>query len=682
MPRVTVAQENFTAGELSQLLDGRFGLQLYYNGLFWQQNYESITQGALKFRNGTRYINETLSNQQARLIPFRYSTDDRYMLEFTNLKMRIYRNGAIVESGGSPVEVTTPYTTADLAGIRFVQIGNVMYLVQRNQKPQKLTRTSHTAWTMANFTPTADPFTGAGDYPGVVAVFEQRMIMGSTTNDPDKLWLSKSADVEDFTIGTAADDAFDRTIFQMEINTLQWLVSTADRLLVGTAGGEVVGTSTNNAGMAPDDANFKPQTYYGSNAVRPLLIDNKVMFVLRDGQTLQSFEYDILTEGFQADNRIIASEHIGAPGFSEIVFTRAKPNIVWAVRNDGVLAGMTYEPKQEVYGWHRHIIAGTFGEGNAVVEAIAALPTDDGPDELWMVVKRTIDGSTVRYVEVKQIDPIIPRLLDYFTGNKDADKTRYLRDMYETQKRLWYLDSALQYDGLQTETLTLSAVTGTGVTATASGASFVSGDVGREIWGVNGGKAVITGYTSSTVVTVDVKSGQDFDTTVIPASEWYLTATEISGLDHLEGEEVRVIADGGNVGEYTVSSGSVTVTSPFSVALAGLVHIGVAATMVLEGASANGPSQTKPKNVAKLNIRMMNTLGIEYGTDPYDMEQIDFRSAQDIVGRPPPLFSGDQVDLTLEDDWTEREKRVYIMQRNSQPATIQLIMPHFEGNDT
>jgi hypothetical protein len=73
--------------------------------------------------------------------------------------------------------------------------------------------------------------------------------------------------------------------------------------------------------------------------------------------------------------------------------------VIWAVREDGVLVGMTYRREEEVVAWHKHIIGGTFGGGNAVVESIATLPSDTGEDELYIVVKRTINGVTKRYVE-------------------------------------------------------------------------------------------------------------------------------------------------------------------------------------------------------------------------------------------------------------------------------------------
>ena len=72
---------------------------------------------------------------------------------------------------------------------------------------------------------------------------------------------------------------------------------------------------------------------------------------------------------------------------------------MWSVRGDGQLACMTYKPEEKVIGWSRQIVGGVFGTGNAVVERIAVIPGDLDEDEIYLVVKRTINSGTKRYIE-------------------------------------------------------------------------------------------------------------------------------------------------------------------------------------------------------------------------------------------------------------------------------------------
>lgn len=683
MPRVSTAQGNFNSGELSPLLDQRSELQAYASGAHRLENWRAITQGAMSCRPGHPFVAATKSNGVAYLIPFRFSVADRYMLEFGDFYMRVYRNKAQVLSGGSPYEIVTPYAVADIPLLRFVQAGQTMYLVHPSYKPRTLTRTAHTSWTIANYAPTADPFTGANDYPSVVAIVEQRLMMGATNNHPYTLNASKSGDFGDMTVGTGSGDGFQFTVFQEELNTIMNLAATNNRLLVDTAGGEVLVTSENNAGLQPTNFNAAAQTYYGSAQIPCLKVDNVIMSIQRDGKTLLSIEYDLLKEGFIADDRTILADHIAKSGFAQICIKKGKPNLIYLRRNDGIMVSMTYEPRQQVYGFSREKMAGT----DAKVISAATLPSSNGPDELWVITERTINGSTKRYVEYQAEDPDFPVFDDYWSGGDGEeamldDFYSWADDMYLAQRQCIHLDSALVYDGVQSTAATLSATSGTGVTFATTGGPFSSGMVGRELWGKLVGRATITGYTDANTVTVSISAESEFESTSLAAGDWYITASAVSGLSHLEGETVSVIADGGRQSDKVVSSGAITLDGPGAVIVVGLKYNCVGASMILQGGSADGPSNTKPKNMDRLSLSLLNAIGVEYGTSLYYLNSIEWREPKHLVGRPPPLFSGDKVDLKVSDDWLDTQKRVYLVQREPQPATVILAMHHMTTNDT
>ena len=95
----------------------------------------------------------------------------------------------------------------------------------------------------------------------------------------------------------------------------------------------------------------------------------------------------------------ILAEHITEGGINGFAYQQEPDSIAWTVRNDGVLACMTYRREEQVVAWHRHIIGGAFGSGDAVVESVATIPGDLDEDEVYIIVKRTIGGATKRYVE-------------------------------------------------------------------------------------------------------------------------------------------------------------------------------------------------------------------------------------------------------------------------------------------
>ena len=159
MARVAAQLTNFTAGELSPRLDGRNDLAKYSAGCATVENMVIYPHGAAARRPGTQYVAsvKTPANK-TRLIPFEFSTEQTYILEFGDQYIRFYRNNGQIESGGSPYEISTPYLTAELFDIKFAQSADVMYLTHPNHQTRKLSRTGHTSWTLAAVEFTNGPY--------------------------------------------------------------------------------------------------------------------------------------------------------------------------------------------------------------------------------------------------------------------------------------------------------------------------------------------------------------------------------------------------------------------------------------------------------------------------------------------------------------------------------------------
>jgi hypothetical protein len=160
MSLANAIQTNFTAGEVSPFMYGRIDVNKYFNGAKKLRNMIVKPQGGTVRRSGTRYVNATkTSSKKSRVRKFVFSDVQAYVLEFGDLYVRIYRNGGIVESSpGVAVEVVTPYTENDLADLTFAQSADVLYISHGSYQTQKLTRTSHTSWTLSTYSPTDGPY--------------------------------------------------------------------------------------------------------------------------------------------------------------------------------------------------------------------------------------------------------------------------------------------------------------------------------------------------------------------------------------------------------------------------------------------------------------------------------------------------------------------------------------------
>lgn len=141
---------SFNAGELSPLLDARVDIEKYSNGCRQLQNAIIETYGAARRRPGLQFVAEAADSAgPVRLIEFQFSTTTTFILELSEELIRFYSNGAPVLDGGTPYEVVTPWAGADLFGIKYAQINDVMYLVHPDYPVQKLSRVADTNWTLA-----------------------------------------------------------------------------------------------------------------------------------------------------------------------------------------------------------------------------------------------------------------------------------------------------------------------------------------------------------------------------------------------------------------------------------------------------------------------------------------------------------------------------------------------------
>ena len=736
MARVAAQLTNFTAGELSPRLDGRNDLSKYPAGCKTLENIVIYPHGAAARRPGTQFIAEVkTSSAKTRLIPFEFSTTQTYILEFGNQYMRVFKDKGQVLSGGSAFEISTPYLTAELFDIKFAQSADVMYITHPSHETKKLSRTGHTSWTLTTvdftngpyldtntstttitasaqtvgtgrtFTASASTFvssdvdrlirfrdghakvtgftsatvvtveilvdTGSATastdwslgafsdttgYPSCVTFFEQRLVFAATLNNPQTIYFSKSGDYEnmDANIGgtVADDDAIVYTIASNQVNAIRFLSPTRT-LIIGTAGGEfaVYGGGDNDA-ITPTNIIIKKQSNYGGANVDAVPVANATLFLQRAKRKIRELAYNFDVDGYVAPDLTILAEHITEGGVTQMAYQEEPLSIIYAVREDGELVALTYQRDQQVVAWHRHIFGGAFGSDKAVCESVAVIPTDLDEYEVYVIIKRTINGATKRYVEV----------LNTF-------------DFTETDNTTFnFLDSQLNYDGVSS-TLNGDISNSATTVVVADGTNFSSSgkiQINNEIISYTGKSTNnLTGCTRGQNLTTAAAhtSGDTVDQVV----------ETLSGLTHLEGQTVSVLADGATHPTKTVSSGAISLDRTAKKVKVGLSYTSVLQTMRIDAGSQNGTSQGKTKRIYEVTVRLFETVGVEIGPDLNNLERIPFRSSANPMDQGISPFTGDK-EVEFRGNY-ETDGFIFVRQTQPLPLTILSLYPRLVTND-
>jgi hypothetical protein len=529
-------------------------------------------------------------------------------------------------------------------------------------------------WALGLFSDTEGPYT--------VALHEGRLVYGGTPTHPDRVVFSVSDDLNNFeledpgaTNAENADKAVSRRMVSSEVNTIRWLMSANRKLIVGTSGDEFFVQGENEDFLTPAGAVVRQVTSRGSSFIPAVGIDNKTIFVQRQGVKLRKLAFNLQTDTFVASDLSILSEHIMRSGVKQMAYQQDPESILWLVLNDGRLIGWTIEDEQEVLAAHRHIIGGSYKQTPAKVESLATVPQAGagGVDRLWLIVTRTIGGSTVQYVEFME---------DLFNPNVNFASSDLER--IRAQENSFFVDSGLSLDNPIEITDITNADPAVVTTASAHGLSDGDRVRVRDVIGmneVNMRSFFIDNTTSTTFELVDEDATSHG--TYAQGGTVRQEFNGFGGLTHLIGEEVSVLADGGPHAKKTVDGSGAVVLDKY----ASIVHIGYgfdfkAETMRLAAGGEVGPStQGQQYRIQRVNFRLLDTLGLQVGVgpDPKNLEEIQFRDGSMAMSRPPPMFSGDK-EVPVSGGWTT-EPTIYFEQGQPLPAFVLAVLPRAEFNE-
>lgn len=407
-------------------------------------------------------------------------------------------------------------------------------------------------------------FNGAGHYPGAVSYFEQRRVFASTINKPQNIWMTRSGteSAMSYSLPVRDDDRVAFRVAAREANAIRHIVPLSELLLL-TSSGEWRVASVNSDAVTPTSISVRPQSYVGANNVQPVVVNNTTIYCAARGGHARELSYNWQANGFVTGDLSLRAAHLFDDlDILDMAYAKAPQPIVWCVSSSGKLLGLTYVPEQQIGAWHQHDTDGVF-ESCAVV-------AEGNEDRLYVVVRRTVNGRQVRYIE------------------------RMASRQFTSQADAFFVDSGLTYAGA-------------------------------------------------------------------PASR-------ISGLGHLEGKIVSILADGAVHPPRRVKGGAVDLD-----AAASKVHIGLpisaqvqtlpVAIQQLDG----GFGQGRRKNVNKIWLRVYRSSGIWAGPSADQLTEFKPRTNEP-YGAPPALKS-DEIELVLSAQWGV-SGQVFVRQADPLPLTL------------
>ena len=710
----------FPGGEVSPEMFGRIDDAKYQSGLALCRNFIIKPQGPAENRAGLGFVHPVKdSTTKTRLIPFTYSTTQTMILEMGNQYFRFHTSGAVLlsptpsawvtstayvvgdlilqggakyycqvahtsgtfntdlaaykwyaEPASGEYEIPSPYLEADLFDIHYVQSADVLTLVHPSYPPMELRRLGVTNWVLSTIafapvinappTVTATPtcttakytykyvvtsvaadnisesvqstaatcsgnlletggyntiswtsilgaslynvyklsggvygyigqsaglsivddniaadlsmcpptyetvFNGVGAYPGAVSYYEQRRCFGGTVNTPQNIWMTKSGTESNMSYSLPIRDN-DRISFRVaarEANTIRHIVPLSQLLLL-TSSAEWRITSVNSDAITPTSVAVRPQSYVGSSNVQPCIVNNNLIYGAARGGHIRECTYNWQANGFITGDLSLRSAHLfDTYTVTDMAYGKAPQPILWFISSSGILLGLTYVPEQQVGAWHQHsTVNGTF-ESCAVV-------AEGTEDVLYVIVRRLINGSYVRYIE------------------------RLHSRVFVNQADAFFVDSGLTYSGSP--------------------------------------------------------------------------ATTISGLGHLEGATVNILADGAVHPPRVVTGGSITLDIASSVVQIGLPIEADMQSLPPAMQVDAGFGQGRVKNVNKAWVRVFRSSGLWVGPDASSLVQAKQRTTEN-YGSPPSLISG-EISLPITPSWGDNGQ-VYIRQADPLPLTV------------
>lgn len=715
-------QNAFNAGELTPRLDGRTDSEVYFQGVREMTNFLTTPYGTAERPQGTRFLNSTKDNGEARFIPFQFSTEQTYSLEFGAGYIRFYKEDGQIQDSGSAYEIVTTFSWDEVEALTWTQSADVLYLYSGTQMIQQLTRTGHTSWTITDYEPLWGPFLDM--------------------NSDETLTLTPSNTTGSITITASS------AVFNTGHVGSQWKIGEGyveitgfadDTQVTADVKSDVVATATadwsegawstyrgfprcgtfHEGRLVSAGTNYDPRTFWASKSFiyDDYEVDtdtdsyaysfecassqvNQIVW-LTSGDRLSIGTADgIWTAwayqgGITATNIQCKEQHRKGAAAIQPVVIGAATYYVSADRRKIYEHRFYYDynsyDAEDMTKFSEHITKGKIKSISIqqIPNSYISCVTDDG--DLLVLLRDTFekvtgwsrletDGEFQSMCTIREEDndrnwAIIERTIDGATKRY----VEYFEDAYtpedpdvcliDCKEDLFYIHSGLTYNApidIEGATQANPVV----ITSTSHGLS--DGDKIRI--NLTEGMEELNGedYTVANVSTdtfeLDGVDGSAFSVYTSGGEIRVYTET-LTGLDHLEGKEVHILGDGDRHAPQIVSGGAITLDTAVIIAQVGLQYISRLETMRSDVGSFQGSAQGKTKKIVDIIPRFYRSLGFWYGNDEglfeYESRQLNWDES-------PELYTGD-LKLNMP-SLLDLNARVIIEQRYAYPCNIVALM--------
>lgn len=414
------------------------------------------------------------------------------------------------------------------------------------------------------------PFNASGgNYPGAVSYHEQRRVFAGTVNKPQNVWATRSGTETDlsYSIPVRDDDGLQFKVAAREANTIRHIVPLSSMVLLTSAAEFAVAAASGGA-LTSSDITVSPQSYIGSNNAQPAVVNNSVLYAAARGGHIRELTFDWRASAYTTGDISLRAPHLFDNfAVTEIAYAKSPIPILWFVSTSGRLLGLTYVPDQQVTAWHQHDTDGVF-------ESICVI-AEGAEDRLYAIIRRVINGISVRYVE------------------------RLGTRQYVNPQDAFFVDC---------------------------GAT----------------------YTGDPVASIS------------------------SGLAHLEGKVVNILADGAVHPQRTVTSGVIMLDQAASTIQVGLPINADMVTLPIGLVDIPGAGQGRPKNVNKVFLRVNASSGVFAGPDSAHLTQYKQRTTE-VYGSPPNLTTG-EIEIVIDGYWGDGGQ-VFVRQADPLPLTVLSLTP-------
>jgi len=661
LSNINYIQTNFTSGEVSPQIEGRVDIAKYQNAASTMKNVFVRVFGGAYRRPGTYFVSNTkLSTNAIRLIPFQFSTTQAYIIEAGHQYFRFYKDSGLLVSG-SPVEISTAYTSSNLFNIQYAQNADTMYLVSNTHSPMKLTRSSHYLWSLAQVDFYGGPwlpdnsdsasFMKVSGTSGTVVVYASGGATFVAGHSGSLLRVGNSNGYVRITgiTGTSANATV--------ITTLQSSSAT------GFTNNWAYGAWNNAYGFPSTVSFYEQRLYFAGSIQEPQTIWGSVPL---DYENFEPGADDDDAVTFTlADNQVNAIRWLAA-GKSLALGTLGGNFIMSSDTSSGPVTPSNINIKKET----------TYG-------ADAILP------------KRI--GSATVYTQRNNIT--IRELAYDFDSDSQLAKDATILSEHITSSGIKDMDYQESPDGVlwvvrkDGKIATMTRLADQDVLAWTQHetlGSFLSVAVipnGNEdqVWVATQRS---TGY-SATTTNGYIRMVEYFKPFIQPSAQadsFYVDcglsyqgtgtyAKTVTGLNHLNSRNVSILGDGAVYPDQQVTGGSVTITKSCNIIHVGLPYTSIIKTCKLEAGSLTSSTQGLVKRIYKSIVRLWRSLGCQVGNET-TQDIVLFRDSSMAMDSPPSLFTGDK-EIQFPVGWN-KSAQVYIIQSQPLPLNVLAVISKVE----